>query len=434
MIRFFNLLVSPNDRNFRSIAFSSLKSLCVKLLATLVGLLISIAISRLIGASGIGMISLASKIVITLIAICLFGFAPYLVKNIAILKSEFNYSRIASVLYTTLVVSGLFSIIIAASGAILTNLLNNYFIHNEVQMWIIILFLIGLLPQVYTRLISASLAGYGKVWQSNLGNEGLSVFILGTLLGTLILIKAEVSVIEIAAIYVLSRIITTLLLAVYFKKLLNYSGSVTFNFNAIFKSSKQFYVSNLLSVISNNIDVLILGVVVSPFKLGVYIIATRVALLNSFLLSAINSAFSPKMASLYRKKEFIELKTIYSKVNKILLFTGIGSLFFLIILGKFVLQLWGEDFVSGYLFLIIVSVGQFVNISTGSVGEVLNMTGLEKEHKKINLFWIIMKLLLSLSLIKIYGVLGAAIGFSIVLIGSNLTKLYVVRTRRKMLY
>ena len=93
------------------------------------------------------------------------------------------------------------------------------------------------------------------------------------------------------------------------------------------------------------------------------------------------------------------------------------------------LNLWGQEFVSAYSILIVLAIGQFVNISTGSCCLLLVMTGHEKIHSYISFCSLLMNVVLNIVLIIRFGALGAAIATATTVIFENFFKLILAKRK-----
>jgi O-antigen/teichoic acid export membrane protein len=91
--------------------------------------------------------------------------------------------------------------------------------------------------------------------------------------------------------------------------------------------------------------------------------------------------------------------------------------------------LFGEEYVQAAHLLQILVVGQFINVITGSVGYLLNMSGHEKDMRNVVFFSGPLALGLGLFLTPIYGATGAAVATAIALASQNLIAVYMVKKR-----
>ncbi|MFT5718160.1 MAG: O-antigen/teichoic acid export membrane protein, partial [Oleiphilaceae bacterium] len=91
------------------------------------------------------------------------------------------------------------------------------------------------------------------------------------------------------------------------------------------------------------------------------------------------------------------------------------------------MSFFGEEFRVASTALVILALGQFVNIATGSVGYLLSMTGLERKVRDNAFFSAIIGVTLGFVLIPIYGLLGASVATAIAIASQNLLGVYQVR-------
>jgi O-antigen/teichoic acid export membrane protein len=91
--------------------------------------------------------------------------------------------------------------------------------------------------------------------------------------------------------------------------------------------------------------------------------------------------------------------------------------------GRMMEVLFGVDFAAGRAALLVLALGQFINVATGAVGPMLIMTGHPRRWAIHNLAALAIAVLLNLLLTPRLGVLGAALSTSsalVVLFGSGL--------------
>jgi O-antigen/teichoic acid export membrane protein len=208
-------------------------------------------------------------------------------------------------------------------------------------------------------------------------------------------------------------------------------NNLTLKVKKLVKSSTPFFKINLSSVIINNSDIIIIGALVDPIKVGFYVVASKLALFTSFFLQSSMSSILPKISSLYHDNKLNELQFFLKKIN--LLFITLSLIIFptYVLFGKFFLSIWGNEFESSYYVLIILAAGQTFNLATGPVGGVLTMTVYERLQSKISMISAVFNLILTFLLVSKFGIIGAAFStaFNIMLI--NLIKIFIVRHKLK---
>lgn len=178
---------------------------------------------------------------------------------------------------------------------------------------------------------------------------------------------------------------------------------------ALVKLSLPMLMTASLIVAIANTDIVMLGIYRATSEVGVYSIATSLALLVGFVLSSVNMISAPKFAELYYARKHDELKFVVQNTSKLMFWTALPILVVMVIAGKFLLGIYGEPFVSGYGALVILMIGQFFSATSGSVGCLLNTTGHQIAFTIIICISLVMNVLLNYLLIPQYGIDGAAI-------------------------
>ena len=160
---------------------------------------------------------------------------------------------------------------------------------------------------------------------------------------------------------------------------------------------------------------IILGVSRQTSEVGIYTAAFRTAQLTSLVLIACNSIALPKLAALYRDQEFERLKNVMVTSTRLLVLLCIPFLVLLLAFPGWIIGFFGDEFVAGSSALRILALGQLVNVSTGSVGGLLSMTGHQRTLLIGNAIALSVLLILSIGLIPIYGIMGAAVAQAVAL-------------------
>ncbi|MCU7842299.1 MAG: oligosaccharide flippase family protein [Candidatus Thiodiazotropha sp. (ex Monitilora ramsayi)] len=166
---------------------------------------------------------------------------------------------------------------------------------------------------------------------------------------------------------------------------------------------------SIISVAMSFTETFILGIFHHESDVGLYAAALRLALLLNFIIIAFNSILAPNYASLYKKGDLQTMQSLTR--NSILVMLGITlpmALVF-ILFPDAVLSIFGEEFLDAASALILLTVGQLINVLSGPVGILLQMTGREKVFRNNVLIASIATLSSSLLLIPSYAVIGASI-------------------------
>jgi O-antigen/teichoic acid export membrane protein len=100
--------------------------------------------------------------------------------------------------------------------------------------------------------------------------------------------------------------------------------------------------------------------------------------------------------------------------------------------GRMMVVLFGADFAAGRLALLVLALGQFINVATGAVGPMLIMTGHPRRWAVYNLAALGIAVLLNLLLTPRLGILGAALSTSVALVVLFGSGLFAVRRTVEM--
>jgi len=178
-----------------------------------------------------------------------------------------------------------------------------------------------------------------------------------------------------------------------------------------FSSWRYFVFLQFIGVANGQIPVLMLGGMGRETEVGLFRAAENVASLLSLSLMIVNSVIAPRIASLSLSKEKERLEQLVRSATKLAFVVTVPLIFVIVLWGKEVLSLlFGPEFVSAYGVILVLVVGHFVNVSTGSVALLLNMTGNEARSTQGLVVAFLVNLLACALLVPLLGMKGASIG------------------------
>ncbi len=195
----------------------------------------------------------------------------------------------------------------------------------------------------------------------------------------------------------------------------------------LLKYSTPLLVSGLLIVLISWIDVLMLGFIKSPVETGMYRAASQLPLLLLMILNAISSIYAPVIAELHNNNNKKRLEKIVKASTRWIFLLTLPATLILIFSATDIMTIHGSDYVAiGARLLIVLSIAQFINCVTGSVGQNLAMTGKQTIEMLNNIAMVVINIILNYFLILAYGVIGAAIATGISIGVVNLVRLLEV--------
>lgn len=201
----------------------------------------------------------------------------------------------------------------------------------------------------------------------------------------------------------------------------------TFSFFQILKISLPLMFAQSVQFIMAWTDKLMLGNMMSSEEVGIYFTAFKLSMFASISLMAINSIASPKFAEIYAKNDFDGLKKVVNQSTKMIFWSTLPLVIVFFIFPEFLLGVFGNEFKVGVTAFIYLSIGKLISAFSGSVGNLLQMTGKQVVFMNLLFFGAIINIFLNYLLIPIYGINGAALASMVSLSTWNLSMVYFVK-------
>jgi len=335
------------------------------------GVLISIFLGRTLGPKGLGIISLTNQIIGILLMIIMLGIPTVIIKEVAIAFSRKDWEHANSVISTSLKINGITGIIIILVSYALIPYVVLHIFNEPLLKAPLTIAVFAMIFQTISSIFYAGLNGYRKIWQSSLINDTLSLFIAGIVLLFQYLAGYRITVVMVAWDYAVSRAFVAVAISIYWKRIHHPTKHKEFIPKPILKVALPLLFARASAMIANSTDIIMIGWLLTAKDVGLYSVAAKIAIVSTIYLQVTNSVIAPKVASMYNENKIKEMEKMIQKVTKYL--TIIASLFFIFIFlfGNLVLSIWGGEFINSYSVLIILSLGNLVNISAGAVGLIL---------------------------------------------------------------
>jgi O-antigen/teichoic acid export membrane protein len=176
-----------------------------------------------------------------------------------------------------------------------------------------------------------------------------------------------------------------------------------------------------------HIDILLIAAFLNKECAGVYAVAVAMNAWILFPLIAGNAIGGPLYATLIAKNDVHELDRLMTGYT---LWVFIPSLLIAILLAfsaPLILSFFGTSFSSAYLPFLIVAAGELINVGTGAVGWILQVSGNERTCAIGFVGAALLNISLAVFLIPIFGMEGAAIATALANIARNIFMLRIVR-------
>lgn len=198
----------------------------------------------------------------------------------------------------------------------------------------------------------------------------------------------------------------------------------------LMRAAGPMFVSSALYWMLTTTDILVLGIFRPAEDVGLYRAATSIAAAISFAPGALKSIAAPMFAKAYWRREPERLEHLVTVTARASFGAGALIAIALFCLAVPVLRLFGDAFVAARPALIFYGVGLAASAACGPVGVLLNMIGEERAFSRILLVGALANLLLNFTLVPRWGIVGAAASTA----ASTLlwSVMAAVRARRKL--
>lgn len=168
-------------------------------------------------------------------------------------------------------------------------------------------------------------------------------------------------------------------------------------------------------------DILMVGFFNPAEDVGLYRVALSASLLVAFGLQSINAAIGPHLADLYHNGSMDKFRQMVTLSTRVILMFALPVFVLMVVWGRdLIVFLYGKEYVASYVPLVILIFGQLVNAAMGAVGQILNMTGHERDTARTLLISVGINVLLNSLFIPIWGISGAASATAITIVVRNI--------------
>ena len=135
-------------------------------------------------------------------------------------------------------------------------------------------------------------------------------------------------------------------------------------------------VANLMRQASIRVNVLLVGALLDEASAGAFNAAIQSVNLGSLFLTSFGLIFAPVASSLYHSQQHEQLQRLFATTTRWMLTLSLPIFAIVSYLALPILGLFGEGFAIAGPAMVILTAGQFINVSVGSTGVLMNMSGL----------------------------------------------------------
>ena len=354
-----------NDIHLKEILKGSFIAFVFRIFGMGLGYIFILFIARWYGAEAVGSFSLSFTLLHIFVTIGVFGFDNALVKFIADYNSNDNPHLVKEIYTKSLFVTIPLAIILSVFLYHNANFFAVNVFKNETLEVFFQITSYAIVPFVLLRINGGVFRGLKDIkhysWTGNPGIYLVSVVIL--LIASIKDFDSTITIIsQCVAIGVMM-----LVSFIYIKKHTYIFRTISQNilrYKEILKVSLPMLLTSSMTLVMGWTDIIMLGVFMSEEEVGVYSVVVKIAVITSIFLMAINTIAAPKFSELYSKRDMEGLKNIAQSSTKMIFYSTLPIILVLTLFPKFILGIFGEDFIIGIGALWILMFGQLVNTIT----------------------------------------------------------------------
>ena len=426
--KFLNVL---QDKDFSELFKKGGLSFLIRIGGQVMGFLLTFVIANYYGAQGLGNYVLAIVILRIFTLVSKLGLDTFSIRFIASFSKKNKWKSIQLFRKKILILISITSIVSSVVMYFLANIIVD---HIDVKVEYVKLSSFFVLPMVFFMLHYQSLRGLKRIAEfSFFYRMAQSTFSIVSIFIVSAFIKS--SNVPIYA-YLTSVSIVSVLSFITYKYCFSKKAVFSTEENIedltirnILKISIPLMLAQSVQFIMAWTDKLMIGNLMSAESVAIYGVAFRFSMGVSITLMAINSISSPKFAEKFASDDIKGMGKIAMQSAKIIFWTTLPLATILLIFPKFFMGLYGSEFLTGFEVLRWLIIGRIVNALSGSVGNLMQMSGQQNVYMNILIIGSVINVVLNYCLIPIYGIKGAAISSVVSLSFWNLTMVYMVKRK-----
>lgn len=382
--------------------------------------LYTIFLARILKTSDLGLYFLGVTITDVLTVLANMGLVYGIVRYISMYRIEDNPSKLRGTVQIAYLISLLVSITV-----IFIIFLAQTFIFNDSRLANILVILSLSIPfTALMRIANAVTRGF-KIMKYTAYIENFIWIGFRVLLGVLFILVFNMGLNGALFAYVSSSFLSCIVAMYVATKFLPKKGKPQYDLRELLKFSIPMVLSSLTFQLNRQIDIIIVGMLLPAYQVGIYGVAVRLMRLVQIIKNSFQPIFEPFVSEFQSRKDLSALADLFKTATKWNVIIIIPIFLSLLYFPEFFLRLFGSSFVEASNCVRILIIGYFFT-SLGLTDQIIYMSGRSDITFNNYIGILLVNVILNYILISYLGLLGAAISVTIYLILLNLFRLLEV--------
>lgn len=385
--------------------------------------------ARFYGPEKFGLLEMTNTIFSVAAVASLLGIHAGVSRYISVYEERGEFEKLKGYLKFIFKIPIILSIIVSVLLFILAPKINSFF--NFPQEFIIFLRIISFaVPlQAVNKIIHEIFFAKKKVLVQNISYNIVERAAL--LIGIIAVIFLKLNFVYVIAVIFLSQLAAFLFNLGYLKFGIHFKKEE--NSNYPYKSwlafSLPLFFVNMSAFLINWTDNIVIGKYLTSRELGIYATCFSLASFLLFFQISFAGVFMPLVSRAYARNDKKELELSYQKAQNWAFGLALPfALFFIFFAGDLLVGVYGREFSSGAILLVILTVGLLFNVYTGMNASLLKVVKKTAFLFKTKIIIAVFNVIFCILLVKIVGVVGAAVSTAAAIIMEQ--AIYFVKSKK----
>lgn len=393
-------------------------------------LLLTFAITTYYGVDTLGLFSLVLSCIGLLSILSRVGLDTIIVKVASIYYANLERNRFVTFFGKIYLLVGLISLALTALYFFYYDRLN-YLLGIEANE-VLSVFILYFIPYTYLALHSSFFKAIKLPWLYPVFESGSASFVLAVVIFFVIYLDIQidfVNIIHINGLILIGLSVIGILILCYKVKnhfIKNENACISDPSSNFIKTIPDFFILTLAAYLANTGVPFLISSMVTKHELGVFMICFRVSILVNLIITIINSVVAPNIAIYFSRGKEDKLKQEVIKANRTIMLSCLPILISLFIFPEIAISIFNHQSELSNSVLRILILGQVINVATGLVASILNMTGKQKSNRNITIISSAICVILLFLLTPMFGILGTAISLSTYWLVKNILSAVIV--------
>ncbi|WP_440764670.1 oligosaccharide flippase family protein [Natronorubrum sp. DTA7] len=410
--------------DLRSVADGASLHYLGTVVVNLVGFLLNLVLTRMLGASVYGIYAYGTMILAAVLPFANLGSDVSITRYLSANRDDTGYQRrmLGLAYLTTISISG----IVAATLFVAAPTINAYTLEEPLFTAAMQVFAIALPFQGLGQVAASTMRGLEKPKEKTVIMVAGPTFQLLAIGGA---VAVGYSLLGIAAAFAVAAVMSALFAITYSlsRADLRPTGGFSKGEAAEFYNfSAPLTLSQAASFLFKRVDLFMVGIFLASADVGIYNIAVLLAGVIAMPLAGFNQFFPPVASRLYSNDEHETLESIYATVTRWSITASILVALPLFIYRAEVLALFGPEFVAGTAVIALFIAAQLFNAAAGPANDLLTMTDHQYVVMGNHFVFGVLNVGLNYVFILEFGLIGAAIATAAILATLNAVRVVQV--------